>query len=72
MYSRVKGLRVMLGKKQDDFAELLGITKQAYSAKERGKTSFKDTEKIILADYIISYFPQETITTLFFEEVKTK
>ena len=62
----------MLGKKQDDFAELLGITKQAYSAKERGKTSFKDTEKIILADYIISYFPQETITTLFFEEVKTK
>ncbi|CZQ88176.1 Hypothetical protein TFLO_951 [Trichococcus flocculiformis] len=72
MYSRLKGLRVMLGKKQDDFAELLGITKQAYSAKERGKTSFKDTEKIILADYIISYFPQETITTLFFEEVKTK
>ena len=62
----------MFGKKQDDFAELLGITKQAYSAKERGKTSFKDTEKIILADYIISYFPQETITTLFFEEVKTK
>lgn len=62
MYSRLKGLRVMLGKKQDDFAELLGITKQAYSAKERGKTSFKDTEKIILADYIISYFPQETIT----------
>ena len=50
MYSRLKGLRVMLGKKQDDFAELLGITKQAYSAKERGKTSFKDTEKIILAD----------------------
>ena len=72
MYSRLKGLRVMLGKKQDDFAELLGITKQAYSAKEKGKTSFKDTEKIILADYIISYFPQETITTLFFEEVKTK
>lgn len=72
MYSRLKGLRVMLGKKQDDFAELLGITKQAYSAKERGKTSFKDTEKIILADYIISYFPQETITTLFFEEAKTK
>ena len=72
MYSRLKGLRVILGKKQDDFAELLGFTKQAYSAKERGKTSFKDTEKIILADYIISYFPQETITTLFFEEVKTK
>ena len=62
----------MLGKKQDDFAELLGITKQAYSAKERGKTSFKDSEKIVIADYIISRFPDETITTLFFEEVKTK
>lgn len=72
MYSRLRGLRVMLGKKQDDFAELLGITKQAYSAKERGKTSFKDSEKIVIADYIISRFPDETITTLFFEEVKTK
>ena len=72
MYSRLRGLRVMLGKKQDDFAELLGITKQAYSAKERGKTSFRDSEKIVIADYIISRFPDETITTLFFEEIKTK
>lgn len=72
MYSRLKGLRVMLNKNQDDFAELLGITKQAYSAKERGKASFKDSEKIILADFIISRFPEETITTLFFEEFKTK
>lgn len=72
MYSRLRGLRVMLSKNQDDFADLLGITKQAYSAKERGKSSFRDSEKIVIAEYIISFFPDETITTLFFEENKTK
>lgn len=72
MYSRLRGFRVMLDKNQDDFANLLGITKQAYSAKERGKSSFKDSEKIVLADYISTHFPEATITTLFFEDRKTK
>jgi len=37
-------LRYRLGLNQQDIADLLGITPQAYSLKENGKRSFKQNE----------------------------
>ena len=44
--TKVRGYRVMLGKTQKDMAELFEISKQAYSAKERGETRFSEKEML--------------------------
>ena len=60
------GYRTMLGKTQEDFAELLGISKQSYNQKELGKNMFHDEEKKIIKEYISKKFPEITIDLLFF------
>ena len=62
------GYRTMLGKTQEDFANVLGISKQSYNQKELGKTSFKDEEKIILKKYISDKFPEISYEVLFFNQ----
>jgi putative transcriptional regulator len=63
---KIAGYRVMLGKTQKDMAKALGITPQAYSAKENGKRSFKDSEKIIIKNMVSVLFPSITYEELFF------
>lgn len=62
----------MAGFKQEDVAKKFGITTQAYSKKERGITSFTDTEKITFKELISSVAPDETVGSIFFNELKTK
>ncbi len=72
MVTKAKGYRVMLGKTQSEMAKIFGISKQAYSAKERGLYQFKDTEKIILKEMLQDIFPGITIDEIFFTDSKTK
>ena len=64
--TKVKGYRVMLGKTQQDMANLFGITKQAYSAKERGVSRFSDNEKIAIKNMLLPLFPEITIDQIFY------
>lgn len=44
MSNKIKGYRVMIGKKQTDFAKLLCISEGTYRLKEKGKLEFKQSE----------------------------
>lgn len=56
----------MLGKTQKDMAEIFNISKQAYSAKERGRTRFSNEEMIIIKKMLLPMFPGITIDEIFF------
>lgn len=60
------GYRTMLGKTQEEFANILEISKQSYNQKELGKVSFNDREKRIIKNYINKSFPEITYEMLFF------
>ncbi|MHB9781426.1 helix-turn-helix transcriptional regulator [Streptococcus sp. 10F2] len=64
--SKLRGYRVMLGYTQEDLGKILGITKQAYSSKETGKTQFNDREKLKIRDMVRTIEPNITIDELFF------
>ncbi|MEK4948370.1 helix-turn-helix transcriptional regulator [Carnobacterium sp. FSL W8-0810] len=66
MTNKIAGYRKMLGT-QKDMAKLFGISVQAYSAKERGKTQFKDSEKVIIRNKLQKLFPGITIDEIFFD-----
>lgn len=59
--------RKLLKLKQSDLAELLGISKQGFSYKERGERPFNDKEKIILRDFFSKKLQKVlTVDELFF------
>jgi DNA-binding XRE family transcriptional regulator len=62
----------MLGMNQRGMGEVLGISAQAYSMKERGMTSFSDEEKRKVIKIINKVAADETIGSIFFNEPKTK
>lgn len=62
----VKGYRNMMNLTQEDVANKLGMTKQAYSLKENGKTPYNDKEKVILLNIFKQADPTLTIERLFF------
>ncbi|MBF0806457.1 MULTISPECIES: helix-turn-helix transcriptional regulator [unclassified Streptococcus] len=64
--SKLRGYRVMLGHTQADMGKILGITKQAYSSKETGKTSFSKSEMLKIRDMVRAIEPDITIDELFF------
>ena len=64
--TKVRGYRVMLGKTQKDMAELFEISKQAYSAKERGETSFSEKEMLSIKEMLLPIFPGINIDEIFF------
>lgn len=64
--NKVAGYRAMIGKTQEQIGEYLGISKQAYSNKERGKTNFNDKEKIKLKTLFSEYIPGISIEEIFF------
>ncbi|MEY9141063.1 helix-turn-helix transcriptional regulator [Mammaliicoccus lentus] len=59
--------RKMLNKSQSEIAGLMGISTQAYSNKENGKTEFRDSEKIIFKNLLKSIYPSITIDEIFFD-----
>lgn len=66
--NKIKGYRTMLGFTQSDMANKLGISKQSYWLKERGKTPFNDNDKIIILNIFKRIDPNLTIDTLFFSK----
>lgn len=46
----------------------MGISTQAYSNKENGKTEFRDSEKLIFKNLLKSIYPSITIDQIFFDE----
>ncbi|CAD5900567.1 helix-turn-helix transcriptional regulator [Carnobacterium maltaromaticum] len=65
--NRLAGYRVMLGKKQSDIADLIKVSRQSYSEKERGNIPFKDVEKVLIRDFFREeLFPKITIDDIFF------
>lgn len=64
--NKVAGYRVMIGLNQTEVGNILGISKQAYSNKERGKNQFNDQEKVKLKELFQVYFPDISIDDLFF------
>lgn len=64
--TKVKGYRVMIGLTQEELANKFGISKQAYSAKERGQTRFTNEEMIAIKEMLLPLFPGITIDEIFF------
>ena len=66
MSNRVHGYRNMLGLTQKELAKALNITPQSVSAKENGKRSFTDNEKVFLLELFREEDNDLTIDKLFF------
>lgn len=66
--TKVRGYRVMLGKTQKEMAEIFSISKQAYSAKERGETRFSNEEMVTIKEMLLPLFPGITIDEIFFSK----
>lgn len=64
--NKVKGYRVMLGKTQEEMADVFGISRQSYYQKERGNVPFTDKEKIIFKNQLQSVLPGISIDDIFF------
>lgn len=70
--NRLAGYRTMLGLTQQEMADRLGISKQAYWNKEHEKTPFTDKEKMLIKEMLLPYFPDITVDTIFFYNKSTK
>lgn len=55
-----------LGYTQADMAKIFNISTQAYYRKEKGYTTFNDSEKILLRDMFKELKPDITVEELFF------
>lgn len=62
----IAGYRVMMGLTQKEMARYLGISRQAYSEKERGNVPFNDNEKISLRNLFREVDADLSIDRLFF------
>lgn len=65
--NKIAGYRAMLGLTQEQMGKALGISKQQYSPKGRGKVPFNDREKQAFKNVLIPYFPDITIDEIFFD-----
>lgn len=63
--NKVKAFREALNKTQLETAEILDISQPSYYKKERNRT-FSDKEKVILTEYFKTFFPSETLESIFF------
>lgn len=66
MLNTLKSYRSAVGMTQAEAAKLLGISRQAYSEKERGKIPFKPREMVILKGKFSEFKENVTIDELFF------
>lgn len=64
----IAGYRHMMGMRQQDAANLLGISRQAYWNKETGRTPFTDQEKILFWKEVAKIKPDISISDIFFIE----
>ncbi|AMB94409.1 helix-turn-helix transcriptional regulator [Aerococcus sanguinicola] len=62
----LKGYRNALGMTQADMASELGISRQSYYMKEKGRVAFTDKEKIIVLSLFHKIDEKLTIDQIFF------
>lgn len=62
----LQGFRKVLGIGQDEMAKKLGISRQAYSEKERGNIRFKPEEMEVIRNLFRKVKPDITIDDIFF------
>ena len=67
--NKLKRLRILAGYTQQQIADMFGITNVSYSRKELGYVPFKDTEKVMFMELIKETSPDETIESVFFENL---
>lgn len=66
MILKVKGYRNMLNLSQKEVGDMLGLSKQSFSLKERGKVKFTIDEMKTLKNLFSSINPHITIEDIFF------
>lgn len=66
MILKVKGYRNMLNLSQKEVGDMLGLSKQSFSLKERGKIKFTIDEMKTLKKLFSSINPHITIEDIFF------
>lgn len=66
MILKVKGYRNMLNLSQKEVGDILGLSKQSFSLKERGKVKFTIDEMKTLKNLFSSINPHITIEDIFF------
>lgn len=66
MANIIKGYRNMVGMKQSEMAEIIGVSRQAYWNKETGRTPFSDKEKELFREEIKKVIPEIKIDDIFF------
>ncbi len=66
MILKVKGYRNMLNLSQKEVGDMLGLSKQSFSLKERGKIKFTIDEMKTLKNLFSSINPHITIEDIFF------
>jgi len=64
--NKVRGYRKMMNLSQKDLAEMLGISIQSYSNREKGVTAFRDEEKKIMKELFKEIDETLTIDDIFF------
>lgn len=64
----IAGYRRITGMKQVDFANLFGISRQAYWNKENGRTPFTDREKMLFRNEVKKVIPEIKTEDIFFRE----
>lgn len=62
----ISGYRNMLGKTQQEMANILGVSRQSYYLKEKGEVPFADKEKITFKGLVSEIIPGITIDDIFF------
>ena len=65
-YRQLKRYRLFSGFTQKDIASKLGMKLSTYQAKEQGRSSFTDAEKIEIKALISYQVPDVTIDDIFF------
>lgn len=64
--NKIAGYRKMLGFTQKTVADELGISRQSYFLKEKGRIPFSDKEKVWFKKKLEILFPEITIDDIFF------
>ncbi|MEY8597698.1 helix-turn-helix transcriptional regulator [Mammaliicoccus lentus] len=70
---KVAKYRRFIGVTQRDMAKYLGVSVQSYRNKEKGKTPFKDSEKVLIKEKLIANgFAEISIDEIFFDNEVAK
>lgn len=68
----LKRYRLFIGLTQKQLATAINMKLGSYQAKEQGRVSFSDNEKVEIKSIFLNYIPDVTIDNLFFSSPSTE